>query len=280
MPKAYSYIRVSTVDQAEHGFSLEAQENAAQIYIDLLALDPKNADLQWGGMLTDAGVSASKKNLVDRPAGGKLDCLLRPGDHVIFCRMDRAFRRIADFVNMMPIWEKRGISIHFVDQRIDMSTASGKLIANVLASVSQWESDVRSERTKAGLAVSRAQGYATGGMAPMGYKKINAPKTKRNPDGKKKKLAPCWRTRAIMRLIRMARHHGNSFDEISDQIEAMLAKRERRAMKRPVWDKREWSGDRCKRAYHEIWRLWPDSDARPEREARREGMAHLHAYAT
>ena len=49
MSKAYAYIRVSTVDQAENGFSLQAQKDAAEAYYSMLVHQDKYKDVKWGG---------------------------------------------------------------------------------------------------------------------------------------------------------------------------------------------------------------------------------------
>ena len=73
----------------------------------------------------------------------------QPGDHVVFARMDRAFRNLRDLLTVLDEYEKREIVVHFVDQRLDLSTANGKLVASILAAIAQWESDRKSEASRA-----------------------------------------------------------------------------------------------------------------------------------
>lgn len=55
MRKAYAYIRVSTIDQAENGFSIDAQKEAAKAYYDVLVRQERYADLEWAGFYSDEG---------------------------------------------------------------------------------------------------------------------------------------------------------------------------------------------------------------------------------
>jgi DNA invertase Pin-like site-specific DNA recombinase len=55
---------------------------------------------------------------------------------------------------------------------IDLSTPSGRMIANVLASIAQWETEVRGERVKAGQDAAKAAGKKWGGSKP-GRKKVS-----------------------------------------------------------------------------------------------------------
>ena len=129
LAKCYGYTRVSTLDQADNGFSLEAQAD----YIDrhfLNRVKPKHPHLEWGEMIVDPGVSAFKKRFLGRPGGSRLNALLKPGDHVIFPKMDRAFRQGADYFIMTEIWSNRGVIVHYMKSsesslRILLHTSQG-----------------------------------------------------------------------------------------------------------------------------------------------------------
>ena len=77
-------------------------------------------------------------------------------------KLDRLTRSVRDLGNLIDRYfgEKAGKRLMAVDDQIDTKTAGGRLVLNVLASVSQWEREVIGERTAQALAEKKAQGEA------------------------------------------------------------------------------------------------------------------------
>ena len=253
LSKAYAYRRVSTVDQATHGFSLSSQKDSAKAYyVALTSATDKYPCLQWGGFYKDEGKSAWKHDFSERAEGSKLCQLLRPGDHIIFCRLDRAFRNLRDYVLQMERWSSQGIVVHFVDQWINMDTANGRLLGNVLSAVAQWESDVKSERIKEGIARRRGEGRPMNGSTPPGMQRVGS--------GRDIKFAPDPGQRPILRLIRIYRNSGMSYDKISDRIEELIADREnRKPIPRTHFTmKRAWPADKIRHTAKRLDKLIPN----------------------
>ena len=261
MPKIYAYIRVSTEEQASSGMGLAAQEHRAKAYFDYVTTLPEYKDFGWGGVCEEAGVSAYTVPLLQRPAGRDLNAKLEAGDHVVFLRMDRAFRSVKDFLNTYELWELRGINVHFLDLGVDMSTANGRLTLHILASVAQWESDVKSERIKAALAEKKSRKRKHCRHSPFGFKYR----------GKNRVAVPDYGELCILRYISLLRdNEGLSWRKISDRIERVLSSREGRKIL-VEWNRR-WKWQSCQRAYdawqritsHKDWRTNPqpsfDSD--------------------
>lgn len=107
------------------------------------------------GFFIDRAQSAWKKTFIQRPAAYRLLEAVRPGDHIVMYSIDRGFRNVADFATTTSSWLKRGINIHYICDGIDTTTATGRLRANLLASVAQYYSDIISERTREALAIKR-----------------------------------------------------------------------------------------------------------------------------
>tara|TARA_R110000824_G_scaffold189979_5_gene371366 strand:+ start:1118 stop:1936 length:819 start_codon:yes stop_codon:yes gene_type:complete len=266
MPKVYAYIRVSTAEQAASGMGLAAQERRALAYYEYLITLPEYKDFGWGGVYEEAGVSAYTVAFVDRPVGAKLHALLDKGDHVVFLRLDRAFRSVKDFLSTNEMWELRGVNAHFLDLGVDMSTANGRLTLHILASVAQWESDVKSERTKAALAERKIRNRKHCRHSPYGFRY----------KGKNRVAVPDFEELVVMRYICHLRDHRElSWQKIGNQIEAVLAAREDRKAKME-WDRR-WKWQACQRAYkawqritsHEDWRKNPQPSFGSGLQARR-----------
>lgn len=113
---------------------------------------------------------ASGKN-VARP---ELDnCLkaLRPGDTLVVWRLDRLGRSLADLVNVVThLVDERRIVFLSLQEQIETNSASGKLVFHVFAALAEFERNLISECTKAGLEAARARGRL-GGRKPKLQKK-------------------------------------------------------------------------------------------------------------
>jgi DNA invertase Pin-like site-specific DNA recombinase len=97
---------------------------------------------------------------------------LRPGDTLVVWRLDRLGRSLPDLVRIVAELEKRQIAFESLTERIDTSSAAGKLIFHVFASLAEFERNLISERTKAGLQASRARGKKGGRKAKLSDKDI------------------------------------------------------------------------------------------------------------
>ena len=70
-------------------------------------------------------------------------------------------------------FSRRGVALISAAESLDTSSAGGRLVVNVLGAVAQWEREATAERTSAALQVLKAQGRATGGVAPYGFQFID-----------------------------------------------------------------------------------------------------------
>ncbi len=90
----------------------------------------------------------------NRPAGKELFGMLRPGDHVIISKLDRAFRSLSDCVQVFDRFERLGVKVHVVNLMggaLDLSSSMGRFIVHVLAAFAELERAFISERTKDGM---------------------------------------------------------------------------------------------------------------------------------
>ena len=102
---------------------------------------------------------------MDRPGWNKLIADVRAGkvDRVVCWRLDRLGRTAQGLTSLFAELTERKVNLVSLKDGLDLSTAAGRLMANVLASVAQFETEVRAERVKAGQAAARAAGVTWGG---------------------------------------------------------------------------------------------------------------------
>ena len=104
-------------------------------------------------------LSATSKK---RPELAKLWRELRPGDTLAVWKLDRLARNAREMLNRMHELGDRGVRFVSLTEAIDTSTAAGKLMLSVLAAMAQFERDLTSERTAAGIRRLQAAGEEIG----------------------------------------------------------------------------------------------------------------------
>src|SRR5438132_14410555 len=97
---AVAYVRVSTTEQAQHGVSLDAQEERIRAYCKMAGLD-------MVAVIREEGVSGSKA-LATRPGGQEVMSLVQSGvaHHVVALKLDRLFRDVVDALTQTRAWDK------------------------------------------------------------------------------------------------------------------------------------------------------------------------------
>lgn len=81
---------------------------------------------------------------------------LREGDYLVITRLDRLARSVLDLSKILSRFEGEGIHLCVLDQNIDTSTSSGKLLFNMLAAVAEFENALRRERQAEGIERAKA----------------------------------------------------------------------------------------------------------------------------
>jgi DNA invertase Pin-like site-specific DNA recombinase len=105
---------------------------------------------------------------MERPAMDRLMADIAAGTitRVVVWRLDRLGRTAAGLTKLFADLQARNVGLISLRDSLDLSTASGRLMACVLASVAAYETEVRRERQTAGIAAARAAGKTWGGSQP------------------------------------------------------------------------------------------------------------------
>lgn len=198
------YIRVSTKEQAETKLSLTHQEEK----IRALAVAH---DHNLTRMYNDAAESAKDLN---RP---KVQELLREVEagrigHVIIYKLDRLIRNVENLGYLLRLFEKKGVTLSSVQESLDTSTASGRMVVNLLGMIAQWERETIAERTQVALDVKRKRGEKLGGIMPYGYRV------------KSGKLIPHDAEQKILRGVLKARKEGRGYQDIAEALNEQRVK--------------------------------------------------------
>ena len=87
---------------------------------------------------------------------------LRPGDTLVVWRLDRLGRSLKDLIHQINTLEESGIGFRSITESIDTTTAGGKLVFHIFGAMAEFERNLISERTKAGLEAARKRGRKGG----------------------------------------------------------------------------------------------------------------------
>lgn len=162
--RAALYIRVSTEEQAMHGLSLTAQR-------DTLTQYAQANGLKVVGVYADEGITARKKYR-NRTAFMRMLEDVQAGliDIILFIKLDRWFRSVADFYEVQRILDDHHVDWIATEENYDTTTANGRLHLNIKLSIAQDESDRTSERIKFVFDNKVKRGEVVSGKIPLGYK--------------------------------------------------------------------------------------------------------------
>jgi site-specific DNA recombinase len=154
------YVRVSTEGQADRGVSLDAQAEKIRAMATV-------HDVELIDIIVDGGESGKS---LSRPGIERLLGMVdrREISVVIIAKLDRLTRSVRDLGELLERFQRSGVALVSVGESLDTGSAAGRLVLNVMASVSQWEREAIGERTRDALRHKRAQGLRAGNV-PFGY---------------------------------------------------------------------------------------------------------------
>jgi len=196
MNGAIGYIRVSTQGQAEEGVSLAAQRAKIEAWCvandyELLAVF-EDAGISGGSMAGREGLHAAMK------AAGK-------GMALVAYSISRLARSTRDMLDIADRLERQGTDLVSLTEKIDTTSAAGRMVFRMLAVLSEFEREQIGERTKAALSHMKAKGQKYGPV-PFGFTEIEG----RLVEVRKE-------AQAVAEIVRM-RQRGLAYRDIADRL--------------------------------------------------------------
>lgn len=184
--RAIGYCRVSTDEQGESGLGLSDQKATVQQEIERRGWD-------FQAMFADV---ASGKSLRGREDFGRALKTLAEGeaDVLVVAKLDRLSRSVSDFAAILAQSQTEGWALDICDLGVDTTTPSGKMVAQIMMVLAEWEREMIGDRTRRALQAARAQGTRLG--RPRGVDD------------------------ETLRLIRMLREAGKSYASIAASLDA------------------------------------------------------------
>ena len=172
--RAVLYARLSI--SSDESVSIERQLEAGRDYCRAKGWEVVREHID-DGVSASASAPEDRKGwqaLLDRPRGSF--------DVVLVWKVDRLARKVIDFLHADEALQVRGAAVASVSDPIDMTTATGRAFATMMAVFAEMEAEAIRQRVTAARRALIRSGRVAGGTAPFDYR--NAP----NPDGPGKVL--------------------------------------------------------------------------------------------
>jgi site-specific DNA recombinase len=157
-------------------------------------------------VVVDAGESAKS---LDRPGLERVLGMVRAGtiDMVIVAKLDRLTRSVKDLAVLLELFQRRNVSLVSVAESLDTGSASGRLVLNIMVSVSQWEREAIGERTRDAMRHKISRGEWIGNTR-FGYRV--------SPDGRR--VEPDAGEQKTLAKIRGLRESGQTLRQIASTL--------------------------------------------------------------
>ena len=159
MTTAIGYIRVSTESQAVDGVSLDAQKAKIEAWALL-------NDYELKAIHVDAGISG--KGMMNRPGlqDALADC--HKGSALVVYSLSRLARSTKDTIEISDRLAKSGADLVSLSEKIDTTSAAGKMVFRMMAVLAEFERDQISERTSTAMQFKKSKGELVGAV-PYGF---------------------------------------------------------------------------------------------------------------
>lgn len=160
------YTRKSSEEGLDMDFnSLDAQRESCEAYI---VSQRAEGWTPVSDRYDDGGFSGGT---LERPALTRLLADVKAGkiDVIVVYKIDRLSRSMLDFLNLVELFERHGVTFVSVTQSFNTKDAMGRMALNILVTFAQFERELIGERIRDKVAASRKRGKWMGGWTPLGY---------------------------------------------------------------------------------------------------------------
>ncbi|WP_161525896.1 recombinase family protein [Trichococcus alkaliphilus] len=169
--RCVGYVRVSTQEQAEEGYSIDAQIQTIQEYC-------QRENMECVGVYVDRGKSG--KNIKGRPEMQQLlqDAESGQFDAVVVWKISRVARNLMNLLEIVNVLQKQDIAFYSISEKFQVDTTTGRFMLQIMASVNELERNQIAENVKLGMTKRAFDGGWNGGRI-LGYDNVE------NENGKK-----------------------------------------------------------------------------------------------
>ena len=225
----YGNVRVSTVQQAKDGSSLEDQQKKIEEFVQAKFNRPVDK------FFIDAGVSGAKP-LTERPASRELTDVMDKNDIIVATKLDRFARSVKEMLTTIPILEETGITLYFCElfgdmpvvmpknpeevglkKKFNMARQMSEMVISMMASFAEMEKEMILERTSNGKMAWAEKGYSIGGDAPFGFTKEYEEVGSRRHT----KLVPHPEEQEVLKTIYACSEAGLGWRRIAKQVQSL-----------------------------------------------------------
>lgn len=181
--RAVGYLRVSTLEQQQHGLSLDAQRRR------IIEAAPA-----YGYSLSEIFSDSVSGTVAPHKREGlaaALD-LLRRGDAacLVVSKLDRLSRRTIDALKLIERADKERWQVVSLSEQLDSATPGGRFVTTVLAAFAEMERGQIAERTRLGMAQVKAEGRGRSRRLPFGFRVEGKPELVTLAAGDRGRLVP------------------------------------------------------------------------------------------
>lgn len=195
--QAIGYIRVSSAQQAQEGVSLEAQQAKIEQWCLANGYELVN-------VFKDEGISGKRMDTRQ----GLQDALatLKRGNAFVFYSMSRVARSTKDMLSIGELITKKKADMVSVIENFDTTTATGKMMFQMLAVLAEFERNLVGERTATVLQNKKANRQVYTNQTPYGFKAVNG------------RLEQVKQEVKVVTEIQQARANGQTLQAIADNL--------------------------------------------------------------
>lgn len=202
------YVRVSTTEQAEEGYSADEQIHVLREYCEL-------NDYTVYDEYIDRGISG--KNISGRPAVQRLlqDAEQKQFDVVLVWKMNRLARKMVDLMNIVELLNSKNIAFRSYTEKYETESPTGKLQFQMMAAIAEYERNNIAENVKMGMLARAKEGRWNGGQV-LGYDVVALPSE--NKKRKDTHLVVNEKEANVIRVIFQMYTSGHGYKSIANCI--------------------------------------------------------------